>query len=38
MQATDGLWLSDMFGLQPVDDTARIEMLALLLTLIEENR
>ncbi|MEM8532918.1 MAG: TetR/AcrR family transcriptional regulator [Chloroflexota bacterium] len=38
MQATDGVWFSETFGLQIYDAALRLEMMELLLQLIKENR
>lgn len=38
MQATDGIWFSETFGLQIDDAALRLEMMEMLLRLIEENR
>lgn len=38
MQATDGVWFSETFGLQTYDTALRLEMMEMLLQLIKENR
>ena len=38
MQATDGVWFSETFGLQIYDAAWRLEMMKMLLQIIKENR
>jgi len=38
IQATDGVWYGQLFGLAPPDNTARAQLIERLLQLIEENR